>query len=305
MSLATLNPDVVIIAKVSAVLFATGYGMIGVLSLIPATAKGARASWPSAFSAALSFSAVLAVFLLGGTILGIALVIAAARIAYEAVLVGFGPFENARAVAYGAAGLMAATAGGVLMLPLADVAYWVTVIFAGTAVVRLLAGKAARGEVKTLLSLLLYPVLPVLMFIAAANTTAFGALILASYVLVETFDSYALLGGKALGKTKAFPKLSPRKTVEGLVFGALMLIVTVAVITSIYRPQDLWIAIGIAVVTGVLSLIGDLVASRIKRAGGVKDFPPVLKQQGGLLDIADAWIATGAGIALIMMALGI
>ena len=297
MSLATLHPDVVIIAKVSAALFVAGYGAVGVLSLIPATAKGARASWPSLFSATLSFSVIFAVFLLGGNVLAIALIVIAARIGYEAALVGFA----ARGIAFAGAAVMAVAAIGVLSLPLASVALWLPIAFAGAVMLRFIAGKGAKAEVKTLLTLLLYPALPVLMFIAAANSTAFGALVLGSYVLVETFDSYALLGGKALGKTKAFPNLSPKKTVEGLAIGALMLIVTTAVIAMIFSPQDLWLAIGIAVVAGGLTLIGDLAASGLKRAGGVKDFPPVLKQQGGLLDIIDAWITTGAGITLIMI----
>ena len=55
-----------------------------------------------------------------------------------------------------------------------------------------------------------------------------------------------------------------------------------------------------ALAAGALTVAGDLAASRLKRVAGVKDYPAVLPHQGGLLDITDAWIATGAGLVTLM-----
>ena len=51
----------------------------------------------------------------------------------------------------------------------------------------------------------------------------------------------------------------------------------------------------------VLGVAGDLAGSRIKRQGGVKDYPTVLKSQGGALDIWDSWISAGAGVAILIV----
>ena len=56
---------------------------------------------------------------------------------------------------------------------------------------------------------------------------------------------------------------------------------------------------GLALYVGIMSVVGDLAASRHKRIAGVKDYPQVLPRQGGLLDSLDSWIAVGGGLVAI------
>lgn len=151
--------------------------------------------------------------------------------------------------------------------------------------------------------LLLFPGLPLLVFVAAGLSGGYGPSLLLAFLLVETFDSYALLGGKFLGKTKAFPVLSPNKTIEGLAAGALMLMAT-AGLGAWALGAPVVPALGLALLTGPLAVAGDLLASKIKRRAGVKDYPTILPRQGGLFDITDAWITVGAGFVLIALVLG-
>jgi phosphatidate cytidylyltransferase len=55
----------------------------------------------------------------------------------------------------------------------------------------------------------------------------------------------------------------------------------------------------VAATSAVATVAGDLVASWLKRRAGVKDFPPIHAVQGGVLDIADAWIVTAPALAVV------
>ncbi|WP_164726933.1 phosphatidate cytidylyltransferase [Shimia sediminis] len=164
---------------------------------------------------------------------------------------------------------------------------------------RVMVPAATGVSVSKLIDLFLYPILPVAILTAATLDPELRPMILILYVLVELFDSMAYASGKFLGRTPAFPVLSPRKTVEGLAGGAVSILV-IAIGTS-------WV-VGLSVIQSatltlfacVLGVAGDLAGSRIKRAGKVKDYPPVLKKQGGALDIWDSWIAAGAAFFVLV-----
>jgi phosphatidate cytidylyltransferase len=113
-------------------------------------------------------------------------------------------------------------------------------------------------------------------------------------VLVGTFvgDSGAYLGGRSFGRRKLAPRISPNKTVEGLVIGAFCAIVAVW-FASLYQP---WFQKGDAVLLGVgvaiAAPIGDLFESYIKREAGVKDSGRAFGAHGGALDRLDAVLFT-------------
>lgn len=148
--------------------------------------------------------------------------------------------------------------------------------------------------------LLAFPGVPLVIFVSAGIAGGHAAWLLLAFLFVETFDSYALLGGKVFGRTKAFPTLSPNKTIEGLAAGTVMLMAT-AGLGALVLAAPLLPAMGLALLTLPLAVAGDLLASRIKRQAGVKDYPAVLPRQGGVFDITDAWITTGAGFVLISL----
>jgi phosphatidate cytidylyltransferase len=113
-------------------------------------------------------------------------------------------------------------------------------------------------------------------------------------VLVGTFvgDSGAYLGGRSFGRRPLAPRISPNKTVEGLVIGAFCAIVAVW-FASLYQP---WFQKGDAVLLGVgvaiAAPIGDLFESYIKRQAGVKDSGRAFGAHGGALDRLDAVLFT-------------
>lgn len=121
--------------------------------------------------------------------------------------------------------------------------------------------------------------------------------IFAVFVTVEVGDAFALLCGKLFGRTKIFPRLSPRKTAEGLV-GGLVLGGTASYLLGVHLLALPGFEAGLlALLFLSAGLAGDLLTSALKRARGVKDFPAVLARHGGVLDIYDSFLfAAPAGL---------
>lgn len=124
------------------------------------------------------------------------------------------------------------------------------------------------------------------------GTGAMGpALVLYALVLVWLADTSAYFVGRAWGRTPLAPKVSPGKTVEGLL-GALVSVVVVAYFcgTMIWRVSGRMLGgwMLLAVATALFSVVGDLVESKLKRVAGVKDSGAWLPGHGGVLDRIDA-----------------
>lgn len=119
-------------------------------------------------------------------------------------------------------------------------------------------------------------------------------------------DSGAYFVGKAFGKRKLAPKISPGKSIEGAAGGILLVIFylltlkffNVAVYLGNYRT-----AIKFALILTVVSVIGDLFESWLKRVAQVKDSGNILPGHGGIFDRVDSLIAVlSIGFALIWVA---
>lgn len=297
-------PSVETFALASLSLLALGALIHSSFALIPATARPARDALPLLGTEVLIVGTVVSVFWAGDWILFLALLLHAGHTSYEAAFValrrrnGADPMQERGAlpVAFGVA--IALLCWAASQLPLDLLAWLIVGSLLGAFLVR--RGKAKNAVAAIGADLLLFPVLPTVLFTAAGIGGAHGAWLLLAFLLVETFDSYALLGGKLVGRRLAFPTLSPRKTVEGLLCGAVMLMLTAA-LGALLLEAPVWAAAGLGLLAAALAIAGDLAASRLKRASGVKDFPLLLPRQGGLLDITDAWIATGAGFVLVSL----
>jgi phosphatidate cytidylyltransferase len=114
-------------------------------------------------------------------------------------------------------------------------------------------------------------------------------------------DTAALYVGRAWGRHKMAPSLSPNKTWEGalgslagslLVTGVLLglahLFATQWDKVWLSYPEDLWYWLGLAVLINVAAQVGDLAESALKRSAGVKDSGCLLPGHGGVLDRIDA-----------------
>jgi phosphatidate cytidylyltransferase len=121
--------------------------------------------------------------------------------------------------------------------------------------------------------------------------------------LFATFgsDTAAYFGGRALGKHKLAPQISPGKTREGAAAGLLGAII-ISLMFTLNTTFKLDIGYGEAILLGLsISLFGqsgDLIESMLKRNAGVKDSGNFLSGHGGLLDRMDSVVFAGAVVYL-------
>jgi phosphatidate cytidylyltransferase len=102
-------------------------------------------------------------------------------------------------------------------------------------------------------------------------------------------DSGAYYVGKSLGRHRMSPRVSPKKTWEGLAGGVLASIATVCVGRALTLETLPWVdALAIGGIIGVTGPIGDLVESLFKRDTGVKDSSSLFPGHGGMLDRTDS-----------------
>nr|WP_300312067.1 phosphatidate cytidylyltransferase [Halomonas sp.] len=127
-----------------------------------------------------------------------------------------------------------------------------------------------------------------------------GVWLLFVLLLVWCADTGAYFFGRAFGKRKLAPKVSPGKSWEG-VLGGMGVTAFLAVIFSLWQSLDLEATIVLVVVTlGVTltSVLGDLLESMLKRHRGLKDSSQLLPGHGGILDRIDSLTAAVPVFAL-------
>lgn len=125
-----------------------------------------------------------------------------------------------------------------------------------------------------------------------------GFLIVLVFLSAWGNDTLAYCAGRLFGRHKMSPVLSPKKTVEGAVggvVGAGLLGVIYGLIAKsfISVAYPLWIIFGaVCMIGGLISIVGDLAASAIKRNYEVKDYSNLIPGHGGILDRFDSIIIT-------------
>jgi phosphatidate cytidylyltransferase len=127
-----------------------------------------------------------------------------------------------------------------------------------------------------------------------------SSLLVFLFFVVWTGDVVALYVGKAFGRRKLAPAISPNKTWEGSigsVLGSLLITLLLIFLAEVLARRSFdWLAypgsvfrwLGLAVVLNVAAQVGDLIESAIKRGAGVKDSGTLLPGHGGILDRIDA-----------------
>ena len=122
-------------------------------------------------------------------------------------------------------------------------------------------------------------------------------------------DTFAYFTGVLFGKHKLIPDVSPKQTVEGAIGGLVFCVLAFVGYAMLYN--HLWVAEGgdllpiwlmaiIGLVTAVVSMVGDLTMSLIKRHYGIKDYGKLLPGHGGFLDRFDSVIAVAVILAVFL-----
>lgn len=114
------------------------------------------------------------------------------------------------------------------------------------------------------------------------------ALIGCTVALVVANDIGAYLVGSRFGRRHLAAKISPGKTVEGLLGGALLSMVVAGTLVERVHPMTLGVALVLGVAVSALAPCGDLLESKVKRDLGVKDMSNLLPSHGGLFDRIDS-----------------
>lgn len=112
------------------------------------------------------------------------------------------------------------------------------------------------------------------------------------FIIAFVTDTFAYLTGKLIGKTKLIPSVSPNKTVEGSLGGIIACLIVSYLYAYYFNPDFQFYAIFLGLVGSILSQIGDLIASKIKRIFEIKDFGKIMPGHGGVLDRFDSLIIT-------------
>lgn len=123
-----------------------------------------------------------------------------------------------------------------------------------------------------------------------ANNTYHYAFLLALFVFIWANDSFAYLTGSLFGKHRMFERISPKKSWEGFVGGALFTIAASVLFANFFTQLPVWGWIGFAIILIIFGTLGDLVESLFKRTLNVKDSGNLLPGHGGILDRIDSVI---------------
>ena len=113
--------------------------------------------------------------------------------------------------------------------------------------------------------------------------------LLTTIITIWLFDTFSFIGGKLIGGRKLMPKISPGKTISGLITGVIITLFLIELV--IYVSDDLInLTTYFVLYIIILSFLGDAVVSLLKRYASIKDTGGIMPGHGGLLDRFDSFI---------------
>jgi phosphatidate cytidylyltransferase len=169
----------------------------------------------------------------------------------------------------------------------------------------------ARGELK-FFNVAAAFVLADYVIISFASLTALRYVTAGAFTFVLVFigawscDTFAYIFGSLFGKHKLIPEISPKKTVEGSVAGVISAMLVFLLYGFILDlATDMTVNYITLLVSGffvsVISQIGDLIASLVKRECGIKDYGKIFPGHGGVMDRFDSILAVSMPLLLICL----
>ncbi len=126
-------------------------------------------------------------------------------------------------------------------------------------------------------------------------------------------DTFAYFTGRLFGKHKLIPDVSPKKTVEGAIGGVVFCVIAFVAFALVYNSLNackcdepchhlplvpVWLMAVVGLLASIVSMIGDLSMSVIKRHYGIKDYGNILPGHGGFLDRFDSVLAVAVILAV-------
>lgn len=151
-------------------------------------------------------------------------------------------------------------------------------------------GVIMLSQLYVVLPLSLINVLAFTSFSCFSAKADFFALPLSMYIFIWINDTAAYLSGVTLGKHKLFPRISPKKSWEGAIGGALATIASAFGVAHFFTFMNVWQWVGMALVVVIFGTFGDLTESMMKRHLCIKDSGHILPGHGGILDRLDSML---------------
>lgn len=121
------------------------------------------------------------------------------------------------------------------------------------------------------------------------------------FIILWISDTAAYFTGRAIGRHKVTPRISPNKSLEGFIAGIFFPAPAAAVYGYYLLPEfSLWFLVLAGTVVAISGIIGDLFESSIKRGSGIKDSSKLFPGHGGMLDRTDSFL-TGMPVYYLLL----
>jgi phosphatidate cytidylyltransferase len=126
------------------------------------------------------------------------------------------------------------------------------------------------------------------LFMLPTSRAEGAGLVLYLVMLTELNDVFQYLWGKALGRRRIVPTVSPNKTWEGFIGGLLSTMVLSSILAPFLTPLGRWGAVWFGMMIATAGFFGDLAMSALKRDLNIKDTSEYIPGHGGVLDRVDS-----------------
>lgn len=201
--------------------------------------------------------------------------------------------------------LLVLTNRDLTQFPISEYLLLSIVVFASTYIFSIVLSRLpARDLMGAFTSSFFYLLVPTLSVIVLQQTPMTQTIpwLMAVLAIIWINDTMAYIIGSLVGKHKLIERVSPGKTIEGVVGGLVFSLAMVLTINELFLDLSIFTLALITVVVVVSGTFGDLLESKLKRDAGVKDSGSIMPGHGGILDRLDS-LLVAAPIAILVLTL--